>query len=221
MAEIHIYKLIICVIAFYSLKQVNLLNLILFTTTLLGLIIDGNSIGLENKSNSVFCGFVQIWVSLFTIVSMLFQLKFVQSPLVFNCTFVNTTNVDPYLLEPQDNLKYIGIIKSQDIQENLKYYILIFLLLTFQKIISLRQKHSRLRNNSPAPIYSVLFENVTWKDLDKDILHFVKYMINYFFYKFGLEVFFCDLLFFKIQKIDPKFSKSNDTILPQWFGSYK
>ena len=40
------------------------------------------------------------------------------------------------------------------------------------------------------PIYSVLFEQITVKDMDTNIINFIKYMINFFFYRFGLEICF-------------------------------
>lgn len=34
----------------------------------------------------------------------------------------------------------------------------------------------------------VIFPRVTRQDADKDLLHMVKYLINYVFFKFGIEV---------------------------------
>lgn len=77
---------------------------------------------------------------------------------------------------------------SNSNSKQFKYYILIFLLLTFQKIVKLKQKYNRLRTKQTVPFYSVLFEETTWADMDKDIVQFVKYLANYFFYRFGLEI---------------------------------
>lgn len=60
--------------------------------------------------------------------------------------------------------------------------------MTFQKIVKLKQKHYRLKKNIPQPIYSIIFENISWTDMDKGFLEFFKYMANYFFYRFGLEI---------------------------------
>ncbi|CAF0761239.1 unnamed protein product, partial [Brachionus calyciflorus] len=104
--------------------------------------------------------------------------------------FTNTSTIDPFLKNPQDNLKYIGFEKSNDIQENLKFYIIIFLILTFQKIVKLKQKHYRFKEKKIQPFYSILYEDITWVDMDKDFIQFFKYMTNFCFYRFGLEICF-------------------------------
>ena len=96
--------------------------------------------------------------------------------------------MDPRLRNETDNLAYIGIVKSDSILDNLKYCILIFSLLTFQKIVKLKMKFYRAKMRLDVPFYSTLFEGITWRELDIDFLHFIKYLANYFFYRFGVEV---------------------------------
>ncbi len=185
--EIHVIKMVLLIIAFICINQINLINFLLFTSILINMFVSKTSHN-ENKTLSVFYGFVQIWTSLFTITTMIYQLKFIESPFVSNCTFSNNSQVDPYLLKNQDNLVYIGVLKSSDILVNLKYYIIIFSILTFRKLVKLKMKHFRLQNNLPEPVYKVIFENITWREMDNDILSFVKYLFNYTFYKLGLEI---------------------------------
>lgn len=85
LAEIHVYKILICILGFYCLKKITLLNFVLFVSVLFSIMINHHN-GYDNKISSIYSGVVQIWVSLLTITSMFFQLKFVQSPLVTNCT---------------------------------------------------------------------------------------------------------------------------------------
>jgi hypothetical protein len=68
-----------------------------------------------------------------------------------------------------------------------QYYVVIFLLLTFQRIVHLKQCYIRQRYNQPEPMYSTLFASITWHHMDMDMLHCFKYLANFFFYKFGLE----------------------------------
>ena len=96
--------------------------------------------------------------------------------------------MDPRLRNETDNLAYIGIVKSDSILDNLKYFILIFSLLTFQKIVKLKMKFYRAKMRLDVPFYSTVFEGITWRELDIDFLHFIKYLANYFFYRFGVEV---------------------------------
>ena len=120
-AEIHLYKLIILVIGIFCFNKVNLSNVMLFCSLLLSLMVDktGNS---EKRLHSMFSGFVQIWITFWMISTMIFQLQFIESPLVFNCngTFANQSTVDPYLLEDHDSFQYIGIEKTPIILDNLK-----------------------------------------------------------------------------------------------------
>lgn len=123
-AEIHIYKCVILFVGIYCLYKVSLLNLILFILLLFSLFIErliDISPQSQKKVQSVFSGLFQAWVCVMTIFSMIYQLKFIHSPLMSNCTFGNNTqNIDPFLLKEQDNLVFIGIEKSKDIVQNLK-----------------------------------------------------------------------------------------------------
>lgn len=38
------------------------------------------------------------------------------------------------------------------------------------------------------PKYSTLFDGIDYKNLDQSLLNFLKYLVNYGFYRFGLEV---------------------------------
>ena len=85
-AEFHIYKLIVLSIALFCLARVNLLNLVLLVLLLISLFIDKIHSRTEKNTQLIFSAIAQIWVALFTICSMFFQLKVVTSPLVTNCT---------------------------------------------------------------------------------------------------------------------------------------
>lgn len=189
-AELHIYKLIVIVIALFCLTKVNLVNFVLFCALLFSFMLDRINSKAEKRVQRGFTAIVQIWVSFFTLLNMFFQLEFVKSPFVTNCNESNHNVSDPFLLKDQDNLVYLGVEKTNDIQSYLQYYIFIFLLLTFERIVKLRMRHYRIETNQPPPVYPVLFENVNWKHLDVDIVHFIKYAVNYGFYRFGLEISF-------------------------------
>ena len=64
----------------------------------------------------------------------------------------------------------------------------ILLLLVFEAIVHRRQEHHRRQHQlSPLPAQAVCVEG-TRQQLDRDLLSCIKYFINFFFYKFGLEV---------------------------------
>lgn len=61
-------------------------------------------------------------------------------------------------------------------------------LLAFEVTIYRHQKLYRLRHNQLTPPTRTLFHNITRCHLDESVLSCIKYFLNYFFYKFGLEV---------------------------------
>lgn len=60
------------------------MNLILLCSILFSFVLDRTNP--EKRIHVMLSGFVQIWVSLATLASMIYQLKVVDSPLVFNCS---------------------------------------------------------------------------------------------------------------------------------------
>lgn len=61
-------------------------------------------------------------------------------------------------------------------------------LLAFEVTIYRHQKLYRLRHNQLAPPARTLFHNISRGHLDESVPSCIKYFLNYFFYKFGLEV---------------------------------
>uniref|UniRef100_A0A3Q2CZF9 Piezo type mechanosensitive ion channel component 2 n=1 Tax=Cyprinodon variegatus TaxID=28743 RepID=A0A3Q2CZF9_CYPVA len=84
----------------------------------------------------------------------------------------------------------------------LKTNLLMLALLAFEVTIYRHQQYFRLRNKLSPPAARIIFHDITRQHLDIGIVSFVKYFINYFFYKFGLET--CLLLVVNIigQRMD-------------------
>ena len=61
-------------------------------------------------------------------------------------------------------------------------------LLAFEVTIYRHQEYFRVRNKLSPPAAKIIFHEVTRQHLDIGIVCFIKYFVNYFFYKFGLEV---------------------------------
>lgn len=70
------------------------------------------------------------------------------------------------------------------VQNNL----LMLALLAFEVTIYRHQRYYRLRNKLSPPASRIIFHDITRQHLDIGIISCIKYFINYFFYKFGLEV---------------------------------
>ena len=61
-------------------------------------------------------------------------------------------------------------------------------LVTFRSIIFIRQMHRRLSNNEQMTRPNIMFTDINRKNADNDLQSFIKYLFNYGFYKFGVEV---------------------------------
>lgn len=72
----------------------------------------------------------------------------------------------------------------------LQGYIGLILVLTIQAVVKIRQEVNRLNLNEPQPKAGVIFPDATRSTADDNLLECFKYLANYFFYKFGLEVSF-------------------------------
>lgn len=61
-------------------------------------------------------------------------------------------------------------------------------LLVFEATVYRHQLYYRLHNDLKVPPFSIIFQGITRQHLDHGILPCIKYFINFFYYKFGLEV---------------------------------
>lgn len=61
-------------------------------------------------------------------------------------------------------------------------------LLVFEATVHRHQLYFRLHNDLKPPPFSIIFKGITRQHLDHGVLPCIKYFINFFFYKFGLEV---------------------------------
>lgn len=81
---------------------------------------------------------------------------------------------------------YLNFIPLCD--PSLQINLLMLALLAFEVTIYRHQDFYRMKNNLTPPVTRTIFHNITRQHLDDGILNCAKYFINYFFYKFGLEV---------------------------------
>lgn len=63
-------------------------------------------------------------------------------------------------------------------------------ILAFEVTVYRHQEYYRGRNNLTAPVSKTIFHDITRLHLDDGLINCAKYFVNYFFYKFGLEVSF-------------------------------
>ncbi|CEF59857.1 Piezo family-containing protein [Strongyloides ratti] len=99
----------------------------------------------------------------------------------------NTTMIEKnFFINP---INWIGLQKVDNLYESLKNYIIFLFLLGLRFVVILRQhlKRHHLKDNTPLPS-SLLFPGVNRKHADKNVKECLKFLSNFFFYKFGYEI---------------------------------
>lgn len=64
----------------------------------------------------------------------------------------------------------------------------IIVVITVQAVVGIRQQYQRKVTGLPPPPPGVLFPNVTRAVADDGVVECLKFLLNYGFYKFGVEV---------------------------------
>ncbi|KAH0617821.1 hypothetical protein JD844_016445 [Phrynosoma platyrhinos] len=135
-----------------------------------------------------------VWTCVIIICKMLYQLESINTAnFSVNCTMPNTTvkqeGLSDSLLyrKPIDPTEWVGLKKSNPLLVYLRNNLLMLAILAFEVTIYRHQEYYRCRNNLTAPETKTIFHDITRLHLDDGVISCLKYFINYFFYKFGLE----------------------------------
>lgn len=91
-----------------------------------------------------------------------------------------------------NNAPWLGFLKTEESKRSLgslvKWNILYIIVVTLWKVIVVRQYNYRASRGRPTTRAFFMFPSITRKDADKDLENCLKYLANYGFYKFGVEV---------------------------------
>ncbi|KAL0119117.1 hypothetical protein PUN28_009604 [Cardiocondyla obscurior] len=131
-------------------------------------------------------------VSLLTVTKMLYQIKYINHDnWNVNCT-ISDDNQQQYASNNTvyNIAEWFGMRKAMPgmLPELLKGYIGIVTVTTFRKIIRVRQWFYRHNRGEPLDTPQVMFPSITRMDADKGLPECLKFLFNYGFYKFGLEI---------------------------------
>ncbi|KAG5675805.1 hypothetical protein PVAND_005679 [Polypedilum vanderplanki] len=178
--EIHYYKIMLISVFLLAVNNVELLH---FAFVILGVA------GLRAKTESQFLvtRIGSLISSILLITTMIYQVDYIEEiNYESNCngTLSNTTDVT-------NNAIWIGFKKatSQKKLGNLiRPYLIYIVIVSIHSFITLYQTIKRIKQNKPPRTPTVVFKNIKRADADRDIPHLIKYLINYGFYKFGIEI---------------------------------
>ncbi|XP_017285833.1 piezo-type mechanosensitive ion channel component 1 isoform X2 [Kryptolebias marmoratus] len=190
--ELHILKIVAFFTVWVALAEPSVMNLVLVVLWSLAM---------------PFCRFRHmasclstVWVCVIIVCKMLYQLSVV-NPVEYsrNCSvpLANETSMLPEEVmnstlykEPVDPAKWFGIRKDPTALGYSKNHLIVLLLLVFEATVYRHQAHHyRQIQRSPPPV-PALFPLATRDTLDDGLIPCFKYLLNYTFYKFGLEICF-------------------------------
>uniref|UniRef100_A0A8C1U3H1 Piezo type mechanosensitive ion channel component 2 n=1 Tax=Cyprinus carpio TaxID=7962 RepID=A0A8C1U3H1_CYPCA len=184
--EMHIIKIVSTYIILLSVKEVSLLNYVFLISW---------AFALPYKQFRVLASSVcTVWTCVIIICKLFYQLKTIEPrnyssicTMPSNYTKEQKMDMNHSLLyrKPVDPANWVGLEKFEE-PNNL----LMLAILAFEVTIYRHQEFFRLRNKLSPPPSRTIFHDITRQHLDNSIINCVKYFINYFFYKFGLEVCF-------------------------------
>ncbi|XP_074940768.1 piezo-type mechanosensitive ion channel component 2 isoform X7 [Phalacrocorax aristotelis] len=190
--ELHIIKIVSSYIIWVTVKEVSLFNFVFLIAWALAL-----PYAQFRPLASSIC---TVWTCVIIVCKMLYQLTSIDpSTFSSNCTLPgeNETKVNLEELKtsvlysgPVDPAEWVGLRKSYPLLVYLRNNLLMLAILAFEVTIYRHQEYYRCRNNLTAPVTKTIFHDITRAHLDDGLVNCVKYFINYFFYKFGLETCF-------------------------------
>lgn len=178
--EIHAYKIMLFCTFFLAINGVELLH---FSFVILGVA------GVKAKTEAQFMvtRVASLISSILLITTMMYQVDYIdQNKYESNCT--NTS--DP-TVEVTNNAVWIGFKKASaevKLSDLIRPYLLYIVLVSAHSFIILWQTIKRIKKNRSPRTPTVVFRNIRRNDADRDIPHLIKYLVNYGFYKFGIEI---------------------------------
>ncbi|XP_071296935.1 piezo-type mechanosensitive ion channel component 1 isoform X2 [Agelaius tricolor] len=190
--ELHVVKLVAVYAVWVALEEVSVMNFLLVLLWTLAV---------------PYCRFRHmasclstVWTCIIIVCKMLYQLEVVDPHEYFsNCTqpLPNGTNLTPEELGnstlyrgPVDPANWFGIRKGFPNWGYVKNHLQVLLLLVFEAVVYRRQQYHRKQHQLVAPVTETVFEDISREHLDLSLVSCAKYFINYFYYKFGLEICF-------------------------------
>lgn len=180
--EIHAYKILLLCTFLLAINGVELLH---FSFVILGVA------GVKAKTDAQFLvtRVASLVSSILLITTMMYQVDYIdQNKYESNCT--NTSDSSEQV-EVTNNAVWIGFRKTsadQKLSDLIRPYLVYIVLVSIHSFIILWQTIRRISKNKTPRTPTVVFRDVRRADADRDIPHLLKYLVNYGFYKFGIEI---------------------------------
>nr|XP_015223476.1 PREDICTED: piezo-type mechanosensitive ion channel component 1 isoform X1 [Lepisosteus oculatus] len=190
--ELHILKIVAFFIVWVALGEPSVMNLVL-------VLLWSFAMPYSRFRHMASC-LSTIWVCIIIVCKMLYQLSIV-NPIEYssNCTVPNSTETNLQEDEirnsilyrrPVDPANWFGFRKADTALGYIKNHLLVLMLLVFEATVYRHQTHHYKQLQTSPPAIQTIFSHSSQENVDQDLLGCLKYLINYCFYKFGLEICF-------------------------------
>ncbi|XP_072918459.1 piezo-type mechanosensitive ion channel component 2 [Hemitrygon akajei] len=186
--ELHIIKIVSSFIIWITLREISLMNYVFLILWVFALP--------YSSFRPLASSISTLWTCVMIICKMMYQLKAVKiSKYSRNCTLNGSQELQStstLYAGPIDPVYWYGALRKceDDVLPCLQSHLIILGLLAFEVTVYRHQQYYRLQKGLKTPLTGTLLDNITRLHLDDGLWNCIKYFINYFFYKFGLEVCF-------------------------------
>lgn len=179
--EIHLLKIILIVAFSLSVETISFLHLMYVIMTVFAVKSHTNSLVLITRIMSLIS-------SILLITTMIYQVDYInEANYVSECPNIDLNQTHWEM----NNAKWFGFQKTSEISslaDLVRPYLIYIIVVTIHAVVVLRQTIRRIRLGQSPRTPHMMFPNVTRHDADKDIPRMIKFLFNYGFYKFGVEI---------------------------------
>ncbi|XP_076830673.1 piezo-type mechanosensitive ion channel component 1 [Brachyhypopomus gauderio] len=190
--ELHVLKIVAFFVVWVALSEPSVMNLVL-------VVLWSFAMPYPRFRPMASC-LSTVWVCVLIVCKMLYQLTIVKpEEYSTDCPvpFANQTSLDSDEISnstlyraPVDPANWFGIRKNATALDYSKNHLMVLLLLVFEATVYRHQTHHYKQLQRSPPAIPAIFPQATRDMLDQGLLPCIKYLLNFSFYKFGLEICF-------------------------------
>ncbi|XP_025418904.1 piezo-type mechanosensitive ion channel component-like isoform X8 [Sipha flava] len=180
-AELHMIKIILLCVMFLAVYEVCLVHFVLVALVTISLVFN-------SRIQSIIIYIISVYVSILLLTKMIYQIEYIREGR-WNVTCPDPDN--PSSTKDYNTANWVGFKKATanlSLLNLLKGYICIVFVITLHRVVITRQKYKRHLKGRPLAKPLRMFPGITFKDVDLDIPHCLKYLLNFGFYRFGVEI---------------------------------
>ncbi|XP_052818789.1 piezo-type mechanosensitive ion channel component 1-like isoform X1 [Mya arenaria] len=183
LAEIHVFKIVAFVVIMVCTHEVSAVSAVYVILLAVFLPMTGCWF--------LFSHISLLWTALVILSKMIYQLNLVDNtPWLTNCTG-NISQEAPFNTTI-NNAEWVGMKRMDSLGLNfgayIKNYLGILLIIIFERVIVYHQTQLYNKPGVPKPKTGIIFSTIKRAQADEGTNSCLKYFLNYFFYKFGLEL---------------------------------